>query len=492
MPDGDISSFRSRETVRRTVEERFGRGRVLVVGDLMLDVYLRGEVARISPEAPVPIVRLSRRTEAPGGAGNVLLNLAALGLRAIAAGIVGDDDAGRRLRSLLEEAGVETGPLVTCRGRLTVTKSRVIGGHQQMIRVDEESTEPVPEADLDRLLEVSLEAEDGLAAVVLSDYAKGALPGRVCQALIGAARRRGIPILVDPKERTFGKYAGATALTPNLHEFERAVGRGPLAEPALRDAAERLRRELGLDFLVVTRGDKGLSLFDAEGTSDFPAVAREVFDVSGAGDTIIATLAAGLVAGLDRDEALKLANLAAGIVVGKVGTTPVQRDELLGALAAERYAMPSHKVCALSTLLQRVAGWRARGQRIVFTNGCFDLLHVGHVTLLARARAEGDRLIVGVNTDGSVRGLKGPERPVITQDDRAQVLAGLSSVDAVVLFDEPTPLALIESLRPDVLVKGADYAEDQVAGAEVVKAWGGKVVLVPLLEGRSTSRILAR
>jgi D-beta-D-heptose 7-phosphate kinase/D-beta-D-heptose 1-phosphate adenosyltransferase len=496
MPQGDASWFRAHETVRRTVEERFGGRRVLVAGDLMLDVYLRGEVARISPEAPVPVVRLSRRTEAPGGAGNVLLNLAALGLRVTAAGIVGDDETGRRLRSLLEQAGVATGSLVTCGDRPTITKTRVIGGHQQMIRIDEETADPVPAADLDRLLEASLgawvEADERLEAVVLSDYAKGALPEQVCQALIGTARQRGIPVLVDPKGRTFGKYAGATALTPNLHELELAVGQGPLAEPALRDAAERLRRALALDFLVVTRGDKGLSLFDEEGARDFPAVAREVFDVSGAGDTIIATLAAGLVAGLDRDEALKLANLAAGIVVGKVGTTPVQRDELLGALAAERFAMPSAKVGTLATLLERVAGWRARGERIVFTNGCFDLLHVGHVTLLARARAEGDRLIVGMNTDRSVRTLKGQGRPVITQDDRAQVLAGLSSVDAVVLFDEPTPLALIESLRPDVLVKGADYTEDQVAGAGAVKSWGGKVVLVPLLEGRSTSRILAR
>jgi D-beta-D-heptose 7-phosphate kinase/D-beta-D-heptose 1-phosphate adenosyltransferase len=495
MPQWDASKFRAHETIRRTVEQRFGEARVLVVGDLMLDVYLRGDVARISPEAPVPVVQLSRRSETPGGAGNVLLNLAALGLRVTAAGIVGDDDAGRRLRSLLAEAGVETGPVVALAGRPTVTKTRVIGGHQQMIRIDEETSEPVPEADLDRLLGAGWggpRLEELVAAVVLSDYAKGTLPERVCQALIAVARRRGVPVLVDPKGRDFGKYAGATALTPNLHELELAIGRGPLAEPALHDAAQRLRRELGLDFLVVTRGEKGLSLFDEGGASDFPAVAREVFDVSGAGDTIIATLTAGLVAGLDRDEALKLANLAAGIVVGKVGTTPVQRDDLLGALAADTFGVPSSKVCALATLVERVAGWRDCGERIVFTNGCFDLLHVGHVTLLARARAEGDRLIVGLNTDRSVRSLKGEGRPVIHQEDRAQVLAGLSSVDAVVLFDEPTPQSLIETLRPDVLVKGADYTEAQVAGAEAIKSWGGKVVLVPLLEGRSTTRILGR
>jgi D-beta-D-heptose 7-phosphate kinase/D-beta-D-heptose 1-phosphate adenosyltransferase len=491
--------------VRRIVEQRFGGGRILVAGDLMLDVYLRGDVARISPEAPVPVVRLSRRSEAPGGAGNVALNLAALGLHVTAAGIVGDDDAGKRLRSLLEAAGVDIRPVIACTGRSTVTKTRVIGGHQQMIRIDEETSDPVPEAEIDRLLEASAGSwqgagahrlghrlEDSVATVVLSDYAKGTLPDRVCRALIASARQRGVPVLVDPKGRAFGRYARATALTPNVHELEQAIGAGPLMGSALHDAAERLRCELTLEFLVVTRGEQGLSLFDERGASDFPAVAREVFDVSGAGDTVIVTLATGLAGGLNRDEALKLANLAAGIVVGKVGTAPIERVELLGALNAHRFALPSPKVCDLATLVERVAAWRGRGERIVFTNGCFDLLHVGHITLLTLARSEGDRLIVGLNTDRSVSGLKGPGRPVIAEDDRAQVLAGLSSVDAVVLFDDPTTLSLIERLRPDVLVKGADYTEAQVAGAEAVKSWGGTVVLVPLLEGRSTTQILGR
>ena len=246
-----------------------------------------------------------------------------------------------------------------------------------------------------------------------------------------------------------------------------------------------------LDFLVVTRGEQGVSLFDEQGVRDFPAVAREVFDVSGAGDTVIATLAAGMAAGLDRDDALNLANLAAGVVVGKVGTTPIRPDELLDALLIERLAEQSHKIYALEALERQVADWRARGQRIVFTNGCFDLLHVGHVTLLALARRQGDRLVVGLNTDRSVRALKGETRPVVTQGDRAQVLAGLASVDAVVLFDEDTPLRLIESLRPDVLVKGGDYIESQVVGADLVKSCGGKIVLVPLIEGRSTTSLIA-
>jgi D-beta-D-heptose 7-phosphate kinase/D-beta-D-heptose 1-phosphate adenosyltransferase len=503
VPPWEISWFRSPEAVRRAVREKFGGGRIFVAGDLMLDVYLRGDVARISPEAPVPIVRLLCRSEAPGGAGNVALNLAALGMRVTVAGVVGDDEAGRRLRSLLEKAGVETHPIIACGGRSTVTKTRVIGGHQQMLRIDEETSDPVPEASLDQLLESSAGGQggasattgipgldDSVAIVVLSDYAKGTLSDRFCQALITAARERAIPVLLDPKGRTFDKYAGATALTPNLHELELATGQGLLDDSALRDAAHRVRSALGLEFLVVTRGERGLILFDEHGMNDFAAAAREVFDVSGAGDTVIATLAAGLAGGLDRDEALKLANVAAGIVVGKVGTAPIERAELLGALAADRLAMPPSKVCDLATLMAHVAAWRAGGERIVFTNGCFDLLHVGHVTLLTRARSEGDRLIVGLNTDRSVHSLKGEGRPVITQDDRAQVLAGLSAVDAVVLFDEPTPLALIESLRPDVLVKGADYSEAQVVGADRVKSWGGKVVLVPLLAGRSTTQIL--
>lgn len=268
------------------------------------------------------------------------------------------------------------------------------------------------------------------------------------------------------------------------------MGLGELAEPAFRDAARRLRGELGLDFLAVTRGEKGVSLFDGRDDRDIPAVAREVFDVSGAGDTLIATLAAGLSAGLDLDDAVQFANVAAGVVVGKVGTSPIRRDELLAALISDPLAMQNEKVCGLEGLLRRVAEWRTRGERVVFTNGCFDLLHLGHVTLLASARREGHRLVVGLNSDRSVRALKGESRPVVVEGDRARVLAGLASVDAVIIFDEETPAQLIESLRPDVLVKGSDYAELEVAGAARVKGWGGRVVFVPLMEGWSTTRIL--
>jgi D-beta-D-heptose 7-phosphate kinase/D-beta-D-heptose 1-phosphate adenosyltransferase len=459
----------------------------------MLDTYLWGEVSRISPEAPVPVVRLSHRSESAGGAGNVLLNLVSLGIQATAAGFIGDDEAGRRLQRRMEDVGIATAPVVRWDGRSTIIKTRVIGGHQQMIRIDEESTTRVSLADQDRLMEaVRLCVDDGFEAIILSDYEKGAVSEPLCRFLIAEARRRAIPVLVDPKGRDFRKYARATTLTPNRREFEAAVGVDESVEPAFRDAGRRLRDELGLDFLLVTQGERGISLFDHRGVSDFPALAREVFDVSGAGDTVIATLTAGIVAGLELDDALSLANLAAGIVVGKIGTTPIHRDELQEALRAEQSASHLQKVCAFEPLLRRVADWRARGERIVFTNGCYDLLHVGHVTLLARAQREGTKLIVGLNTDRSVRALKGESRPVVSQDDRAHVLASLSSVDAVVVFDEDTPLRLIQGIRPDVLVKGGDYSMDQVVGADLVQSWGGKVVLVPLVEGRSTTNLLSR
>lgn len=485
--------FRSPETIRRTVEDGFGRRHVLVVGDLMLDAYLWGNVSRVSPEAPVPVVRLSRRSETPGGAGNVARNLAALGLDVVVAGLVGDDDPGRRLRRLLEDASVEGRTVVASDGRPTITKSRVIGGHQQMLRIDEEVPGPVPEADQDRLLE-AIEASfpSQPAAVVLSDYDKGAMTPRVCRALTAEARRRGVPVLVDPKGRDFRKYARATALTPNRHEFERATGVGDRDEPPFREAAQRLRDGLELDFLAVTRGELGVSVFDEGGDRDIPAVAREVFDVSGAGDTLVATLAAGLAAGLDRDDAVRLANVAAGVVVGKVGTALVRRDELLTAMLADPLAAQSDKVCGLDALLRRIMEWRARGEKVVFTNGCFDLLHLGHISLLARARGEGDRLVVGLNSDRSVRALKGEGRPVVGETDRAHVLAGLGCVDAVVVFEEETPRRLVETLRPDVLVKGADYSDKAIVGADLVRSWGGTVVLVPLVDGRSTTQILAR
>ncbi|MBF0625960.1 MAG: D-glycero-beta-D-manno-heptose-7-phosphate kinase [Magnetococcales bacterium] len=487
--------FTSRDAIHRVLTEGFGQRKVMVVGDLMLDRYLWGEVRRVSPEAPVPVVRLTRESQGCGGAANVALNLARLGLRPVVAGIVGDDAEGRLLGDLLTEDGVATGALIVLPGWPTITKTRIIGGHQQMLRLDMEhplpSGTPAPEQLLNAVAQQMVSA-DPPAALLLSDYAKGVLSPRVCATLIERGRALGIPVLVDPKGSDYAKYRGATTLSPNRQELATALGRPVDDLDTLLAEGEALRRRLELEFLTVTLSELGLALLDGGATPRrIPAMAREVFDVSGAGDTVIATLTAGLVAGLERLDALGVANLAAGVVVGKVGTTPITRDELRAALDNRQAMEQSDKVASLEEVVGRVNAWRDRGERTVFTNGCFDLLHAGHVTYLEKARHLGHRLVVGLNTDRSVRALKGSDRPLIREDDRARVLAALAAVDAVVLFDEETPLRLIRALRPEVLAKGADYTEDQVVGGTEVKSWGGEVALVPLVAGRSTSRIVA-
>ncbi len=466
--------------------------RVLVVGDLVLDRYLWGEVDRISPEAPVPVVRVTRNTERLGGSANVAANLIGLGLEAALAGHIGADAEGERLTALLRESGIR--PILTRTGdRPTTTKTRVIGGHQQMLRLDQEENAPHAESASQALLDAVL---DELAtwqpgALILSDYAKGALTAEVCQGLIAAARQRGIPVLVDPKGHDYRKYRGATVLTPNQKEAAEACGCAVRDIEAIMAGAEALRRELELDFLPVTRGEHGIALLEDKGISHLPATAKQVFDVSGAGDTVIATLAAGLLAGLAAAECCRLANLAAGVVVAKVGTVPVTLDELLHEIEWQDAATQADKVCDEATLLRRVAAWRARGEKVVFTNGCFDLIHAGHVGYLEAARHEGDRLIIGLNTDRSVAALKGPSRPVVPEQDRARVLAALESVDAVVLFDEDTPERLICRLLPDILVKGGDYLPEAIAGGDCVRGNGGEVHVLNFVDGRSTSGLIA-
>jgi D-beta-D-heptose 7-phosphate kinase/D-beta-D-heptose 1-phosphate adenosyltransferase len=464
----------------------------LVIGDLMLDRYLWGKVERVSPEAPVPVVLLDKENCRPGGAANVAANIAGLGLPCRLLGCVGKDEDGRQLIESVAQTGVATQAIVSLPRRPTITKTRIVGGHQQMLRVDREADGPF---DLEerQLLEqaIAKAMADAPAVIVLSDYAKGVLHPDICQLVIGLARKAGIPVLVDPKGRDYGKYRGATALTPNRRETSEACG-GIRDIDALLDAADKLRQELGLDFLAVTRSEEGISLIEDGQRLQIPAMVKQVFDVSGAGDTVIATLAAGLVAGLSHYDALHLANLAAGIVVGKVGTVAITAEELLGELATEEVREQADKVCDLGRLLARVARWKAAGQTVVFTNGCFDLLHSGHVTYLEQARKLGHRLIVGLNTDRSVSALKGPSRPVIHEADRARVLAALEAVDAVVLFDEDTPLQLIAAIKPSVLVKGSDYAENEVVGGAEVKSWGGRVALVEIVPGRSTSGIIGK
>ena len=487
-----MSMFDHPDAVQAALQTGFGGAAALVIGDLILDRTMWGEVERISPEAPVPVVRVVRQTEAAGGAANVAVNLAGLGLRVKIAGLAGADAAQAPLLDALRAAGVSASAVVSLAGWPTTVKTRIIGGHQHMLRLDVENPGSVTPEATARLRAACAQALDdaSLKAVVLSDYAKGALDPRVCRLAIDAARERGMAVLAAPRGADVSQYAGATALSINRTQLAAALGASPDDAGVLLDGCRRLRQSLDLDFLALTRSEHGITLVDAGGIHHVPASAREVFDVSGAGDTVLACLAAGLIGGLSRLDAVRLANLAAGIVIGKLGTVAVERAELLAELSTRRSLEQVDKICDLDALLKRVAGWRAQGERIVFTNGCFDLLHAGHVSYLERAHLDGHRLIVGLNTDRSVRRLKGPQRPIIREGDRARVLAGLAAVDAVILFDEDTPTGLIEAIRPDVLAKGNDYTEEQVVGGHLLKAWGGRVMLVPVVEGRSTSHII--
>ncbi len=473
------------------VERGFGHPQVLVVGDLMLDKYVWGKVERISPEAPVPVLRTSRRSEQPGGAANVAMNLAGLGARVTVMGFGGGDDDQQTLESLLASAGVKHA-IVACPGTQTTSKLRVLAGHQQLLRMDSEAKPANSYASTERLLAEVAAALPEASVVVLSDYAKGALNERVCRTIIEAARRIRVPVVVDPKGNDFTRYRGATAICPNAKELAGVTGESASDLNRLLTAGQEMTSGLGLEFMLVTLSEKGIAVVRRDSRQHVPAAARQVYDVSGAGDTVVAVAAVALAAGVPAEAAARLANLAAGIVVSKVGTVPIQRNELLGALAEELQPGSQEKILSLDLLLARVAGWRSRGMRVVLTNGCFDLLHAGHISLLEQARHRGDRLIVAVNSDTSVRQLKGLKRPLVQEQDRARILAALSAVDAVVMFDESTPLRLIEALRPDVLVKGGDYCEHEVVGAAEVRGWGGRLELVPLVAGCSTTSLIKR
>ncbi len=466
---------------------------ILVIGDVMLDRYLMGNVNRISPEAPVPVVLLKESEDRAGGAANVAANLSGLGLSTQIIGCVGDDATGITLKQIIANSGVDTKQVMHSKQRPTICKTRVMSGNQQIVRIDEESALAFSVIENEQLLNhVSNALNSKPAMVILSDYAKGLLSDASCKAIIQQCKQLGIPVIADPKGRDYSKYKGASALTPNKKETAEACGIAMHETEALLQAAKQLKENLGLDFLAVTRGEEGISFIDAHHIEHIPATAKKVFDVSGAGDTVIATLAAGLVHGLTAHDALQLANIAAAIVVGKVGTIPVTQAELLKALASEDGQSQADKICDKTQLAAIVKQWKENHQKISFTNGCFDLLHAGHVTYLEAAKKTGDKLILGLNTDRSVSALKGPTRPVIHEQDRARVLAALAAVDAVILFDEDTPLQLIDAIRPDIIVKGDDYTEDQVVGGAEVKSWGGSVKLIPLVQGRSTSNIIKK
>ncbi|WP_163557860.1 bifunctional D-glycero-beta-D-manno-heptose-7-phosphate kinase/D-glycero-beta-D-manno-heptose 1-phosphate adenylyltransferase HldE [Halomonas sp. NO4] len=460
------------------------QARVLVVGDVMLDRYWHGGTSRISPEAPVPVVRVGETEDRPGGAANVALNIAALGGQASLAGLVGDDAHADELARRLESSEVSA-HLVRRPGVSTITKLRVMSRNQQLIRLDFE--DELQEVDTGEMLEQVTAALPAADLVILSDYGKGTL-NRV-EALIEAVRAAGKRVLIDPKGSDFAKYRGASVITPNLTEFEAVVG--PCRSDAeLAAKGEALRAELGLEALLITRSEKGMTLIREDHEPlHLPTRAREVFDVTGAGDTVIGVLGLALAAGHAFPEAMTLSNLAAGLVVAKPGTATLSIAELYTALHGDKLA--EFGVIQESALVEAVRAAQARGERVVMTNGCFDILHAGHVAYLEHARRLGDRLIVAVNDDASVARLKGPKRPINPLARRMQVLAGLGAVDWVVPFAEETPQRLIEAVLPDVLVKGGDYQPEAIAGGDAVRAAGGEVKVLGFEDGVSTTAMIS-
>ena len=479
----------------------FAAIRVLVVGDVMLDRFVHGRSDRMSPEAPVPVLTAGHEDLMAGGAGNVARNIASLGGLAHVIGAIGNDQAGIALRGILTDAssigasgtGVSgiSAELIAIEGRPTTQKTRFIADRQQLLRVDEENTGAINDPAIAKAVAARLDWAD---IIILSDYAKGLLTPAILKDIITRARAAGKRVIVDPKSADMERYDGAFLLTPNRAEAALASGvAGEDDDNTAKAAAVLLKSAPGIEAVLVTRGARGMTLAARGKTAaHFPTSAREVFDVSGAGDTVVATLALALGAGCSLHEAVSAANHAAGLAVAKAGTAVVSFSELIGALEEDNVRGVSAKIVTVQQASEQAAKWRAKGQRIGFTNGCFDLIHPGHVFLLAQARAACQHLIVGINTDASVRRLKGPERPLQTETSRALVMAAMQPVDLVVLFDEDTPMELIRAIRPDVIVKGADYRAEQVVGADFVKSYGGEVVLARLVDGESTSRTMSK
>ncbi|HWJ76024.1 MAG TPA: D-glycero-beta-D-manno-heptose-7-phosphate kinase [Kaistia sp.] len=467
--------------------------RIAVIGDVMVDRYITGSVNRISPEAPVPVLLHAAERVVAGGAANVAANAAALGASVALVGLVGHDAAAESLRGVLaDHTAIDLSGLVVDADRPTVTKTRVMSGRQQIVRIDAEVSAPPGAHVTDALIARGKVAIRGAAVVVLSDYAKGALSDAVIPALIAEANAHGVPVIVDPKRRTFEIYRGSSLVTPNRKELFEATGLADDTDLDAAIAAEAAANQFGGDVLV-TRAEKGMTLWRRDGAvKHVPAHAREVFDVSGAGDTVLAALAVSLAEGSTIDTAMEIANAAAAIAVSKLGTAVVTRTELDAALhRAAADAVHAGALVGRDAAAAIAAGWRARGETVVFTNGVFDLVHPGHIGLIEAAAREGDRLIVGLNSDASVKRLKGDSRPLQDEEARARVIGALRDVDLVVLFTEDTPLQLIEAVRPDVLVKGADYKPSEVVGADFVIAAGGRLVLADILAGRSTSALVA-
>ncbi len=485
----------SRASELAALVPKLSKARVLCVGDVMLDRFVYGSVGRISPEAPVPVLRVERDTAMLGGSGNVVRNLTSLGACIHFATVVGDDPAGKEIESLLAaEEGVEAA-LIWVPDRQTSIKTRFIAGVQHVLRIDREIAAPLPEPERKAILAAARAAMDDCAIMVLSDYGKGGLAGGVAETLIDMARQKNLQVIVDPKGDNYQPYTAADIVTPNRRELSEVAHMPVSTAKEAESAARYLIRENRFSAVLATLGAGGMVLAPSDGPAiTLAAKAREVFDVSGAGDTVVAVLAAALATGASLADAAELANIAAGIVVSKAGTAAVYAEDLTAQLHHQDIFGSEVKVLSRRQARDRVESWKSQGERVGFTNGCFDLLHPGHISLISQAKAACDRLVVGLNSDASVKrlGKKGPERPIQGEAARATVLASSRGVDMVVIFDEDTPLELIKELRPTVLVKGADYSIETVAGAGEVQSWGGKVILASLLDGFSTTGSITR
>ena len=461
--------------------------KILVVGDLMIDHYLWGGCERISPEAPVQVVDIAKETTVLGGAGNVINNLITLGASVSVASVIGDDENGLELKRMLDDIGAKSDALVNQRGRKTSKKSRIIASSQQILRYDKESKDAISDDSVSLIIDAISECISKVDTVILSDYGKGVITPVLAQAVITLAKKHHIKVLVDPKGSDSRKYRGASLLTPNKKEASEATGIEIDSDEALKEALEYLKSTCELEISMITLSEDGIALLDSE-VKRFATVAQEVFDVTGAGDTVIASIAYALSAKKSIDEAARFANLAAGVVVGKIGSATVSLDEI------EAYEASLHKSSSdahiksfeqIDTIVKRA---KANAQRVVFTNGCFDILHVGHVKYLQEAKSFGDILIVGLNSDSSVRELKGPTRPINGEDDRAYLLAALEAVDYVVKFSDDTPYELIKMIAPDVLVKGGDYEGKTVVGTE----FASELKLVEFVQGKSTTTTIEK
>lgn len=477
------------EKLKKYIPNFHGK-KILIFGDLMLDEHIWSKVSRISPEAPVPIAEVIKITHVPGGCGNVAANVAALGGIPYLVGIVGNDSSGEKLLRALERQKIPLNYLIRDANRPTILKSRIIAGSQQVVRVDREDRTIVSPALTRKIINRLKDLVPKVDAIIISDYEKGVVSKTVCQNLIRLAVKHKKPVAVDPKGIDYSKYRGTTLITPNFREAAIASRTVIVDEKSLTEAGKTIRAQVKCRFVLITRGKDGMTLFDAKGPTYIPAIPREVFDITGAGDTVIGTLTLALAAGASMREAAILANYAGSIVVGKIGTATCTREELEVVLEGRE---PVAKKIKLRGEIAAIAkNLKNEGARIVFTNGCFDLLHLGHVRYLREAKKLGDILMVGLNSDNSVTALKGPDRPYISEMERAEILASLECVDFVTIFSELRPDNLIKLIRPDVHVKGGDYKVTELPERKLVESLGGKVVVIPPIKGRSTTSIIER